>query len=93
MKLQEIKVPKSLVCPACGGAITNMSPTRNGAQREFAKNMIVLCCSCTQPLIVGDNYLRLLTSSEVQKLSKETQASLISTRMVLQRILSKKKSP
>lgn len=89
MDLKEIKVPKQMVCPACSGKITNASAVRGGAQREFSKNMIVLCCSCTQPLIVGDSGFRILTPADVAKLSKPTQSALLSTRMVLQRILSK----
>lgn len=90
MNLTEIKLPKSLVCPACEKPITNASPTRNMGQ-PFQKGMVVICSNCTTVLQVGDSALEHMRPEQVQALSKESQAAIIQTRRVLQGILEKQR--
>lgn len=89
MNLTEIKLPKALLCPACEKPISNASPTRNTGQK-FSKGMVIICGVCTSVLQVGDSSLILMRPDQVTSLSKESQAAILKTRLVLQRILSKK---
>lgn len=88
MNLTEIKLPSKLICPACEKPVTNASPTRNTGQK-FQKGLVIICSSCTTVLRVGDSALEMMRPEQVQSLSKESQAAILKTRMVLQRILSK----
>lgn len=89
MNLPEIKLPPSLKCPACDAPVTNASPTRVGENPGFAKGMVVICSSCTSVSRVGDSALQLMTADQINALSKPSQAAILSTRQVLQRILEK----
>lgn len=88
MNLTEIKLPKAFICPACEKPVTNASPTRNTGQ-TFSKGLVIICSNCTTVLRVGDSVLEIMRPEQVQALSKESQAAILKTRMVLQRILGK----
>lgn len=90
MNLTEIKLPKALVCPGCEKPISNASPTRSAPHPTFQKGMIIICSNCTSVLIVGDSSLQLARPEQINALSKASQAAILQSRAVLQRILAKK---
>lgn len=91
MKFQEIKVPAAMVCPACEHPITNASPTRKEQNPAFRKGTVILCSNCTSVLQVGDSSLQIMRPEQVNALSPRAKEAILSARLVLQRILSKKK--
>lgn len=92
MNLTEIKLPKQLVCPGCGKPITNASPTRSAPHPTFQKGMIVICSNCTSVCRVGDSGFELARPEHINALSKASQAAILQTRSVLQKILSRQKN-
>jgi len=90
MNLTEIKLPKTLICPACSAPITNASATRSAPGQTFQKGVILICSSCTSVCQVGDSSLVLMTPDQVNKLSPQSKAALLATRKILQTILEKR---
>lgn len=69
------------------------SVTRGNPDQQAVKHTIILCSSCTTVLKIDDAGLRPMTADEVNALRPESKASLLATRLVLQKVLAKKQQP
>ena len=92
MNLTEIKLPTSLICPACNHPLRNASLTRGATNQQVQKGLVVLCSSCTSVLQLGDSGLRLMTPDQINALVPASKAAILATRKVLQQVLENGKT-
>lgn len=73
------KLPSGWRCPKCEADLPKAMSMVGNKEVRLARGMIIICSSCSTPLILGDTELRPLSRQEFDAYSHQVKGTIVAT--------------